>query len=505
MILKNRLIEYIIIFLATIYAAVFILGLSFINPTGYMSGDSSNYLRLSGRILEGHGFFLPSNGREGADEKWFAIWPVGYPLLISGVAWVLGISTFLASKILNIFLLFFAILALYLMLGRKGLIASFILLTASTLRNYTMTWSEAPFLTALIVLCLYLGKIINGDFKVNNQSVMILFSLLILPFLFRYVGLFVIAPVFLVAINLFIQDRKRESILILIAIFFSLIFCLLYLVNNFQLTGYATGMPRPPANEENYIFLVNLLKSIFQEFILIMPSWDISNIVQNIVVIIWSLFTLFCILSITKKSSHQKESSNIDIFSYLFMIFGLIYLCAIIFLRWISNFSELGLTYRLLNPGFALFFIGLCLWILEKKKEKLILIVTFALVTVLFVAVGNFYSIIIKHGLGANYLKHIETIKEEYSSLPDNAVVVFGDRELKYLRPNIKIATPKRTSDKISYETWDNFLLSLDASLPIFVETRDRSKKSNFYHKSVNDAINALPEKKILQIRKPSK
>ena len=82
---------------------------------------------------------------------------------------------------------------------------------------------------------------------------------------------------------------------------------------------------------------------------------------------------------------------------------------------------------------------------------------------------------------------------------------MFGDRELKYLRPNIKIATPKRTSDKISYETWENFLLSLDASLPIFVETRDRSKKSNFYHKSVNDAINALPEKKILQIRKPSK
>ena len=242
----------------------FILGLSFINPTGYMSGDSSNYLRLSGRIIEGYGFFLPSSGREGSDEKWFAIWPVGYPLLVSGVAWVLGISTFLASKILNIFLLIFAILALYLVLGRKRLIASFILLTASTLRNYTMTWSEAPFLTALIILCLYLGKIINGDFRVNNQSVMILFFLLILPFLFRYVGLYVIAPVFLVAINLFIKGRKRESIFILIAILFSSIFCLLYLVNNFHLTGYATGMPRPPAHEGNYIFLINLLKSIFQ-------------------------------------------------------------------------------------------------------------------------------------------------------------------------------------------------------------------------------------------------
>ena len=56
--------EYIIIFFTILFVTFLILGLSLINQTGYMSGDSYNYLRLSGRIIEGHGFFLPSNGRE---------------------------------------------------------------------------------------------------------------------------------------------------------------------------------------------------------------------------------------------------------------------------------------------------------------------------------------------------------------------------------------------------------------------------------------------------------
>lgn len=500
--MQKRTFEYGIIILIVLYVAFFILSLSFINPTGYMSGDSSNYLRLSGRILEGHGFFLPSNGREGGDNIWFAIWPAGYPLLISGVAWTLGVSTFLASKILNILLLSLSILGLYIVLGRKGLIASFVLLTASTLRNYTMTWSEAPFLSVLIILCLYLGKLVNGDFKINSQSSIILFTLLILPFLFRYVGIFVMAPTFFVALYLFFLGRKRESILTLIVIFFSFIFCLIYLFNNFKLTGYSTGMPRPPALETNKIFFVYLIKSFFQEFILIMPSWDIKNFIQNIVVATWSLFTLICGLVIVKNLKQNVRVSKFNAFSYLFMMFGLIYLCCIIFLRWISNFSEIGLTYRLLNPGFALFFIGLCVWTLERSKEKSLII--FAFVTVLIVAAGNFYSIISKHGLDINYLKHINGIKKKYAKLTDNAVVIFGERELKYLRPNIRIASPKKVPDSTYNETWDDFLMSLDLTSPIFIETNDSSKKLDGYHKSVKIAINALPSNKILKISKPT-
>ena len=152
--MRQKLIDYLFIVIIIIYVSIFILISAYSETNGYITGDSSNYLRLSESILEGHGFFLPSNGRQGAVDEWFALWPVGYPVLISVVAWVLGISTFLASKILNIFLLSSTILVLYLNLGRNGLIASLMLLTAGTLRSYTMTWSEAPFLTSLIILCL---------------------------------------------------------------------------------------------------------------------------------------------------------------------------------------------------------------------------------------------------------------------------------------------------------------------------------------------------------------
>ena len=106
----------------------------------------------------------------------------------------------------------------------------------------------------------------------------------------------------------------------------------------------------------------------------------------------------------------QNKAINFNSFSYLFMMFGLLYLCAIIFLRWISNFNETGFTYRQLNPGFALFFIGLCLWVLHRNKERYSSIIIFAFVTVFLVAAGNFFSIISKHGLGTNYLSHIDEI-----------------------------------------------------------------------------------------------
>ena len=124
--------------------------------------------------------------------------------------------------------------------------------------------------------------------------------------------------------------------------------------------------------------------------------------------------------------------------------------------------------------------------------------------TVFFVAAGNFYSIISKHGLGTNYLTHIDRMHKKYAKLPDNAVVIFGERELKYLRPNIRIASPKIAHDLTHNETWDNFLLNLDVTSQIFVETGHRSRKLNSYHESVKNAINALPADKIVQIEKPT-
>ena len=92
-----------------------------------------------------------------------------------------------------------------------------------------------------------------------------------------------------------------------------------------------------------------------------------------------------------------------------------------------------------------------------------------------------------------------------YAAARDTAVVVFGERELKYLRPNIKIAYPKEMTESNYNESWDEFLFNLENTSPIFVETRKQSKKYNLYHESVGIVIKALPQNKVLQIKKSLK
>ena len=496
--INQKIIDYVFIILIIIYVSTYILISSFSETNGFITGDSANYLRLSERILGGHGFFNPPNGRQEAVDEWFALWPIGYPMLISSIAWILGVSTFLASKILNILLLSSSILLLYFNLGRSGLIVSLMLLTAGTLRNYTMTWSEAPFLTALIVLCLYLGKILNGNIKVNNRNFFFLSILMILPFLFRYIGIFVIAPTFLIAINLIFQGRKRESILTLLSIFFTIIFALIYFINNFYLTGYSTGMIRTSVPYEDYYALLNnLIFGIIREFVLILPYWDPTNFKQNIIVIVWLVIVLFSIFLFSRNIPKLKlKDFNIS-FSYVFMIFGFAYLIAFIFVSFNAYFNKF--SPRLLDPGFSLFFIGLGLWVLKKNIIKNVSLVIFVLITFLLVAAGQFYAIKTKYASGVSYLNYIQKMQIKYEKLPDNAIVIFGKKELKYLRPNIRFAGPNIN------ETWEEFLSNLDTSLPIFIETGTRHRDLSSFHKSIENTVMKLPLNSVVPIKKSTK
>ena len=68
-----------------------IIVLSYNTANGYISPDSSNYLRLAEQILSGYGSFVPSNGKQGFTEILFVMWPVGYPALIAFADWSLGL------------------------------------------------------------------------------------------------------------------------------------------------------------------------------------------------------------------------------------------------------------------------------------------------------------------------------------------------------------------------------------------------------------------------------
>ena len=112
--LNKKMIDLIVLMIFLTYAMFSIIVGSYSAEDGFVNADSAEYLRLSERLLSGHWFFIPTSGRLGeAEEILFAVWPVGYSTLIATVAYITDLSSFAASKVLNVLLLSIAIISLY--------------------------------------------------------------------------------------------------------------------------------------------------------------------------------------------------------------------------------------------------------------------------------------------------------------------------------------------------------------------------------------------------------
>src|SRR5690606_11787074 len=73
-----------------VLAAVGVLAASWISPIGLLNIDSTLYLRLARFLEEGRGFgagvFKSGIDRGDTLFPFYAVWPVGYPLLIATVS-----------------------------------------------------------------------------------------------------------------------------------------------------------------------------------------------------------------------------------------------------------------------------------------------------------------------------------------------------------------------------------------------------------------------------------
>jgi len=479
------------------YVLCTILVRAYVSGDGYVSPDSAQYLRLAERILSGHGLVVPSEGRAGSDTQWFAVWPAGYSTFIAVVAWALDVSTIAASKVLNSALLIIAILALYKQFNRIGLIAALVLLSAGTLENYTMTWSEAPFLTSLILLSLFLGGILNDQVKLSPINMLVFLILVSLPFCFRYIGLFVIAPVFLLSIYFFSSGRTLDAAKTWMVLVLAASLSATYLFNNMLQTGYATGIERIAALETSFELSVSLIAAVVREFILIDASWTPGQLGRDLLVGIWALFSLV-LIALTRKELSQKRKLQVDPYTLSFVVIGVCYVCAIVYSRWTTHFDDF--SFRILDPGFSLIFLGTAIW-LANLGQRSRLAVTFVLSTAaVIVAVSNFYPILRNMDQIRSYYIHTEQNREKYSTLSDSDIVIFGEIELMYLRPNVRIALP-RFSPYHSYdEPWSEFLNDLNRDALIYVETGKRSKIENRYHNSVREAVKKLQQDEIIRL-----
>ena len=195
--------NYKLLLLFCILGAIVIIR-SYFDPNGAITPDSSRYLQLSNNLLNGKGFHVISyNSPEG--KTLFAIWPVGYPILIYIISKFTGLSVFWASKLLNVLVIGSCLLLLKSIFRSNAHWTGLIFFVHSFSSIYTFTWSEGSFLLFELIFCLSIFQYIKTSGKIS-WLLGVLFSGLML-FFTRYIGCFSFGIVGIIAlIHLY---RKR--------------------------------------------------------------------------------------------------------------------------------------------------------------------------------------------------------------------------------------------------------------------------------------------------------
>lgn len=345
----------------------------YVEATHYLSPDSHFYLCVADNILEGKGFIGPREYPfdEKTENDYFALWPIGYSLMIVGTSFVAGTSTFLASKIVNIIFLAFSFILFYRWFGEKAWFPALYYCSYGMLEVYSYTWSEGVFLFFVLYLCYRLYK---SFFSFNKLLFLDIFFCLSMLVALRYAGLIYF---FFVAILLFYFLYKRKyniSVHLFGGLLLSSLVVGAYFYMNFLKTGYYTGGYRYYPEVEPYCFFIKkLFQGIINEFTIV-RNYYFSGYQDC-----YYVFFLFLQLVLITFLYRNRSLLSVSYFgktspSRILIFSGIFYFVFIVLLRKISPFDFFD--YRILAPFSMPIFIGI-LSCITLKEHHLFFIKTY--------------------------------------------------------------------------------------------------------------------------------
>jgi len=479
-ILINSQNEYLRLIIVFILIGGGVLLKSYFDNTGYISNDSSNYLSIAQSLINGNGFYCSSLYYP--ENRFFACWPVGYPLLIYFVSTLTGFSVFWGSKIVNILLIAIILIMFKKLFNKNAYLYGFILCFASFIEIFSYTFSETAFILGLVWFSLSLFKFVNQSKNILFVTISLFLSSLFL-FLSRYIGAFSIGIMILFAIYLLIKKEKFKSILLITISVISLLLIFLYLYNNYTETGFMTGMPRIPALETNASLFKQLLSTSFNQLI-VTHLWANYQI-KLVFIMIYSLI-IFAIFKyrkhiLLKTPIERKYSLSI---THIFGLVGIIYLFCIICMRWMTHFDRF--TYRLIAPGTFLLLVALIHYLNKHTTKQAFHVFKILLIT------SALSSLIVNIPLKRNgvyqnnliYSETINTLKEKYDKIEDNSVIIFGEIHLNYLcYKGINTAKPFCPPIFSEKENLSDFLLRINPNKkrPVYLNIPVKELKIDKY------------------------
>jgi len=461
--------DYLLILFFIIFSVSIFLK-SYYNPDGYLSPDSTNYLRLAQNLLEGKGFEVGAYYHINNSREYFAIWPVGYPFFIFIVAKITGLSVFWASKLLNILNIGLLLIGFRLLFKNKAWIYALILFMAGFQHIYTFTWSESPFILVLFWFTIILYRFIkNKDIKFGLSFSLMFLSLLL--FLLRYIGFFSFIVLGFIGLLFLFKDKRKFFILSGISLI-NIVLSELYLYNNYLKTNFLTGAEKTLDTSTAYDKILMIAKGIIQEFLL--PVTHLTP--KTAIILLLEILSLLYIFFISnKKKIFTKFKTDYDksIFVYTFLFVGISYELALIFLRWIFYFDDLD--YRLLGPGTFLIWIAIIFMITNyfSNKTQKTFIGLFVFFILISFSYNTLYFLYLDISKNKPYNKNIVKLKQKYDSLPHGAALIFGSKHMIYLRTDIidiQLYHFKKN------ENWTDFINRLSKFKNIYLEIPEDKK-----------------------------
>lgn len=436
--LNNKTTQAILIFIAI---SVIIILNSMMSSSGALSPDSTHYLAFAQRLIDGNSIW------EAGENGHFAVWPVGYPVLIFIVSKILGLSVFVSSKVVNVIFVLASIVLILRYFPGKPLTYLLLLSFGSYLQIFSHSWSEIPFIFCLLWFCLSLSKIYSS--QSTGWHLSLLFSLVAL-FMFRYIGAFGLLVIALLGLyKLHNKDLKGFTFLTIIGLLaFSVMAA--YLYNNVQLTGWATGRERLPAFESSYGLLLMTAKGLLQELSFIIGRnkqlfW-ITMFVQTGILVALYITLKRRTIDANDFAEKGQDTDSITSFGYIFLLTGITYYLAIIVLRWNSHFDTLNT--RLLAPGTLLILIAFVYFIRThaddfwaRLTEQMVLALSICSLLLAMWLAFNTNSIESDNRYSA-YSDQIENIQDDYSAINPSAIVIFGNVHMRYLNTSLIIKRP---------------------------------------------------------------
>lgn len=412
----------------------------------FISPDGSNYLSEAEAILQGYGY---NQGGPAGYDRWFSSWPVGYPAMIAAVSFVTGLNVYLSSKILSLILVGCCLVVLYLRFRKESWIYGAVFLNVGFLMIYKQTWSENPFILALLIFAVSLDEIIESRSPKRRWYVFLGLSMA-LAFLTRYFGIVtgMITAVAIIVLTIMYIVMKRSNnasgavsvkgkIPRLIAVDAAVsVGIILYYLLNLKMSGHISGVDRTIFHDDYLRLMLNLLNAIVTE---VMNAFRTEMPVFLVIVCLIVLGLLI----------RQLARKRID-YKITFIAMGLLYDAVFVIVRFYSTMDGFG--YRFFAPGSILIMIGVMGFAKELlgRKEIWLCLVSVAVLTG-YVAFTSLAVVVNRHNQTA-YGEFEDSIERDLSEVPLRSTVIAfdGDYRSAVIRPDVNyVADPVMRTEEM--------------------------------------------------------